>query len=328
MIHRVFRAVVAVALCLLASAATAHDLTVVSTRIVLDGTALTLGVSLPEEDAERLGGEPVAAIADGASLMRDGMAVPMQLSGSSRADGILSMTLRGTVAAPQGAAELRLALPPSLGPAIIDVRLPGGGSAVAASGEAVVFDLAADQRSAFLGWLATGFAHVLPEGPDHILFVLGLFLLAPGWRQLLGLVTCFTLAHSVTLALALGGLIPALPHVVEPLIALSIAIVGIEALLASGMRPWRWALVGGFGLVHGMGFAGSLSDGLPAEGTAVALAGFNLGIELAQVAIVGVAVALTAWCRDRRWFRPAVAMPAAAAIALTGLWWAIERVAA
>ena len=107
-------------------------------------------------------------------------------------------------------------------------------------------------------WL--GFTHILPQGYDHMLFVLGLFLFAPQWRPLLLQVTAFTLAHTLTLGLAVFGVVSVSPRIVEPLIALSIVWVGVENLRQRELGWTRTAVVFGFGLLHGLGFAGALTE--------------------------------------------------------------------
>ena len=108
--------------------------------------------------------------------------------------------------------------------------------------------------------------HILPKGLDHILFVLGIFLLSPRWKTMLLQVTAFTVAHSITLGLSIYGIVSLPSRIVEPLIALSIAYVAIENLLTRELKPWRLALVFMFGLLHGLGFAGVLRElGLPRE---------------------------------------------------------------
>jgi hypothetical protein len=103
-------------------------------------------------------------------------------------------------------------------------------------------------------WL--GYTHILPKGLDHILFVLGLFLLSARFKPLLMQVTAFTIAHSITLGLSMYGIVSLPSRIVEPLIALSIAYVAIENVLTRELKPWRIALVFMFGLLHGLGFAG------------------------------------------------------------------------
>lgn len=171
-----------------------------------------------------------------------------------------------------------------------------------------------------------GFTHILPKGLDHILFVLGLFLLSPKLKPLLWQVTAFTLAHSITLALAVLGIFALPGRVVEPIIALSIAVVAIENLFHSEVSPWRWAGVFGFGMIHGMGFAGVLNEvSLPREQIGVALLTFNLGVELGQLAVIVLAFGMTKWCQDRGWYGPWVRRPACLLIALAGVVWMVER---
>jgi hypothetical protein len=175
-------------------------------------------------------------------------------------------------------------------------------------------------------YLVLGFEHILPLGVDHILFVVGLFLLSTRLKPLLWQVTAFTVAHTVTLGLAAYGVVSLPPRLVEPLIALSIAYVGIENLFVDRLRPWRPALVFGFGLLHGMGFAGVLKEiGLPQGEFLAALIGFNVGVELGQLAVVTLAFLAVGWARKKPWYRAAIVRPASAAIALTGLVWAIQR---
>src|SRR5262249_25622395 len=109
-------------------------------------------------------------------------------------------------------------------------------------------------------YLKLGYTHILPKGIDHILFVLGLFLLSLQLRPILMQVTTFTIAHSITLGLSMYGIVSLPSRVVEPLIALSIAYVAVENLITRELKPWRLALVFSFGLLHGMGFAGVLKE--------------------------------------------------------------------
>jgi len=170
-------------------------------------------------------------------------------------------------------------------------------------------------------YLALGFTHILPRGLDHILFVVGLCLLTRKMKQILAQVTAFTIAHSITLGLTIYGLVSLSPRIVEPLIALSIVYIAVENLTATEMKPWRVALVFGFGLLHGMGFAGVLRDlGLPRSEFLTALVSFNLGVEGGQLSVIALTfVALAPKWRDH------VTKPASALIAATGLFWTIQR---
>jgi hydrogenase/urease accessory protein HupE len=194
-------------------------------------------------------------------------------------------------------------------------------------------DAVSTQKSAGDGWstlgyfLRHGFLHVLPQGLDHILFVLGLFLLSRNWRPMLAQVTMFTLAHSVTLALATLGWIHAPASVIEPVISASIAAVALENIWRPSYSRWRLALVFGFGLVHGLGFASGLKDyHLSSTSLLSSLIGFNLGVESAQIAVLAIALLLTSWLREPALYRNWIVLPGSAAIALAGAWWTVERV--
>jgi hypothetical protein len=177
-------------------------------------------------------------------------------------------------------------------------------------------------------YLKLGFTHILPEGPDHILFVLGIFLLSRRLKPILQQVTAFTVAHTLTLGLSIYGVVSLPPSIVEPLIALSIVFVAVENILTPELRPSRIALVFAFGLLHGLGFAGVLSQlGLPRSEFLTALVSFNLGVEGGQLAVIGLATLLVGLpFRQRGWYRQRVVVPASCLIAAVGLYWSIQRV--
>ena len=176
-------------------------------------------------------------------------------------------------------------------------------------------------------YLTLGFTHIFPKGTDHILFVLGIYLLSQRWKPLLLQVTAFTVAHTLTLALSLYGVISLSPSIVEPLIALSIVYVAVENIFTPDLKPWRVFVVFGFGLLHGMGFAGVLRElGLPQEEYVTALIAFNVGVEFGQLAVIAAAFLLTGlWFRHRTWYRRLVVVPASLMIALVGAYWTVER---
>jgi hypothetical protein len=185
----------------------------------------------------------------------------------------------------------------------------------------------ADGWSTFVTFLRQGFVHVVPEGVDHILFVLGLFLLSRAWRPLLAQVTTFTLAHSVTLALATLGYVKVPASIVEPVIAASIAVVALENIFHPRYTHWRLLVVFVFGLIHGLGFASVLSDlDLPGSTLVAGLVGFNLGVEGGQLAVIAAAFLATAWLREPARYRRWIVIPGSAAIAFLGVWWAVERI--
>ena len=179
-------------------------------------------------------------------------------------------------------------------------------------------------------YVISGFEHIIPLGIDHILFVLGLFFFSLAWRPLLWQVSAFTLAHTITLAMATLGVVTVSPAIVEPLIAASIAYVAIENIFHKQDRTIGWsriAVVFGFGLLHGLGFASVLGDfGLNDGQFILSLIAFNVGVELGQIAVIAVAfLAVGMWAGRRAWYRPYVVVPMSAAIAVVGLWWAFER---
>lgn len=176
-------------------------------------------------------------------------------------------------------------------------------------------------------WL--GYTHILPQGADHILFVLGLFLLSARVKPLLLQVTAFTIAHSITLGLSMYGIVSLPSRVVEPLIAFSIAYVAIENLVTRELKRWRIAVVFLFGLLHGLGFAGVLRElGLPRHEFVTALLTFNLGVEGGQLTIIAAAMLLTASFKHKGWYRQRVVVPASIVIAVIGLYWFVVRLTA
>ena len=194
----------------------------------------------------------------------------------------------------------------------------------------------------FTSYIPVGFDHILPQGLDHILFVLGLFFLSIHLRPLVWQVTAFTLAHTVTLALGALGLVNVPGSIVEPLIAASIVYVAVENIFARGLTKWRPAVIFGFGLLHGLGFASVLGEfGLPEDRFIPALIGFNVGVEVGQLTVIALAFVVI-WlgvlaARRAKFtgveemvteypvmFR-AISVTGSLIIALIGVYWVIER---
>jgi hypothetical protein len=176
-------------------------------------------------------------------------------------------------------------------------------------------------------YLRLGFRHIVPEGTDHILFVLGLFFLGITWRKLIAQTSVFTVAHATTLFLSTYGIFRLPSRYVEPAIALSIAFIAIENVFRPRLGPGRLAIVFGFGLIHGLGFASSLSDvPFPKHDFIVALLGFNFGVDAGQLFVIGLAFLAVGWFRNRPWFRARIAVPCSLAIAAVGLFWAVQRI--
>ena len=184
-----------------------------------------------------------------------------------------------------------------------------------------------DARSTFYSFTRQGFVHVLPLGLDHILFVLGLFFLSRKWKPILYQVSVFTIAHTITLGLATLELISAPSHVVEPIIAASIAVVALENIFFPNYRHSRLFIVFFFGLIHGLGFAGALSAfDLDPTSLVIGLLGFNVGVEFGQLAVIAIIFALTFWLKDETKYRKLAVVPCSTLIALMGIYWTIERI--
>lgn len=195
--------------------------------------------------------------------------------------------------------------------------------------DAPEFTVAAGEGSA-QSYLALGFEHIL-LGPDHLLFVLGLLLLIVGARKLFGAVTSFTIGHSLTLGFAIMNWIRIPQQVVEVGIAISLVMVALElvrrdqekvTLLRS--RPWLAAF--GFGLLHGLGFAGALREaGLPVDEIPIALLFFNLGIEAGQLVFIILAIGAIALLAKASVRRDWLERVSAYAIGSLAVFWIIER---
>ena len=141
----------------------------------------------------------------------------------------------------------------------------------------------------FVNYIPVGFDHIVPKGLDHILFVLGLFFLSTRFMPLLTQVSLFTLAHTITLAIAALGYVNIPGSIVEPLIAASITYVAVENIFMKNLSLWRPVIVFIFGLLHGLGFASVLGEfGLPEGSFIPALIGFNVGVEVGQLAVIAV----------------------------------------
>lgn len=203
---------------------------------------------------------------------------------------------------------------------VFTVRVPAFGEVPARS---------APHVPSFGEYLALGVQHIL-TGADHLAFVLALLVVCRRLRNALAVVTAFTVAHSLTLALAALGLVALPSRVVEPLIAVTIVAVALENLWRGEQLRWRWALAGAFGLIHGFGFASALRDaGLGRNGAPIALPlfAFNLGVEVGQVCVA--ALVLPVLLRLRHWPPFARHGPKAisAAVGVLGCVWLVERLA-
>jgi hypothetical protein len=182
------------------------------------------------------------------------------------------------------------------------------------------------RRAVATRFVRLGFTHIVPEGLDHVLFVLGLALLSARIGPLLAQVTAFTLAHTLTLALAVYGVVSLPSRIVEPLIAASIVYVAVENLLRTEATWARLAVVFSFGLLHGLGFAGALSElGWPQGRRLLALLSFNLGVELGQIAVIALAVAALFLATRLKLPRRRIEQGLSAGIAAVAFVWTVQR---
>jgi hydrogenase/urease accessory protein HupE len=170
-----------------------------------------------------------------------------------------------------------------------------------------------------------GIEHIL-TGYDHLVFLLGLVLARARVRSLLTIVTAFTIAHSITLAIAVLGVWAPSSRIVEPAIALSIAYVGIENFFVKDAEK-RWRITFPFGLIHGFGFAGALQEiNLPQSSVPTALVSFNLGVEAGQLGVMAVLLPLILFLREKPWFETRAVKVVSGAVALAGGIWFVSRV--
>jgi hydrogenase/urease accessory protein HupE len=183
---------------------------------------------------------------------------------------------------------------------------------------------APDPHGARGGFFRLGVEHIL-AGYDHLLFLLALLVRGGRLWSLVKIVTAFTLAHSVTLALAVLGLVTVPARVVEPAIAASIVWVAWENIASRDAPSRRWLVSFLFGLVHGLGFASALGPlDLPPWSLGMALLGFNLGVEAGQSIVIAAAAPVLAWIRAKPWERRLVRM-VSLVLAAVGTAWFVER---
>jgi hypothetical protein len=309
---------------------TLAEVALTRTAIEFDGVQVSPAVQFLPTVAAPL--DPVAGPPGGPSGAGSG-----EPSGPGTPSLLPPGTLRFTGDVPSGARHCRLTYGLVLGSYVLTLVSPAGERSapiwIVGGQPSAPLDLRAGfvdppWWSTAIDYAGLGFTHILPKGLDHILFVVGLFLLGTRWRPLLLQITLFTIAHSVTLGLSMLGIVSLSPAVVEPLIAFSIAYVAIENLFTTELSPWRGVLVFLFGLLHGLGFAGVLGElGMPRGQFGLALLSFNVGVELGQLAVIALASLVVGWWRMARLetYRRWVVVPVSLAIALVGLYWTATR---
>jgi hypothetical protein len=317
----------------------------------LDGPTNVIAASLAAAEARFRKG--FAALADDKPAAIEQLIFPTAVdvvryresAPSVRLPAMLMLSLNGRL--PTGTRSVSFQFPAEMGAVALSVMRPDAEPAVLVANPgaaSVPLPLTSPGSTAFQSnsvpvpepshWLVVrqyillGFEHILPEGTDHILFVLGLFLLSCRIKPLLWQVTAFTVAHSITLGLAMYGVIRLPSTVVEPMIAASIAFVAVENICTPELKPWRPVVVFCFGLIHGLGFSSVLlSLGLPRKDFVTALVSFNGGVELGQLTVIAGAFLMVGWWRNRPWYRKSIVIPASVLIAATGVFWTIQRIA-
>ena len=303
------------------------------------GSAVRYELSLERRLLEAAAGADVEAyLVQRVNVLLDGVQCEGELAGTAaeRRDGrahtraVLDFDCAGS---PSGAYEVRYGVFTD-DDAVVDDHTSVTDYQLGDSGGTFVFDAGHRVLDAGAGgalssagrFVALGVEHIL-YGLDHVLFLVVLLLGARSFRSVIELATAFTVAHSLTLALAALGWVSVAPEIVEPLIALSIAYVAAENILGGETRH-RLAVVFGFGLLHGLGFASTLSFTDDLSGRLLAsLLSFNAGIELGQALIVAVLFPALLLVRRLRW-SPLAHAGAAAVAAGFGLLWFLERLAA
>ncbi len=210
---------------------------------------------------------------------------------------------------------------------VLQARLPGQVALAEISGSPPPAPPRPDSGERFRRFVKLGVEHIL-IGYDHLLFLGGLLVACRRFRTMIGIITFFTIAHSITLALAALDVVSIPPKIVEPLIAASIVYVGIENLIRRDEPSGRWILTFVFGLIHGFGFASVLKQtglGATPSGLILPLFSFNLGVELGQIAVAAIVLPILLQLRKRPAFDRHGPRILSALVALLGLYWLLER---
>jgi len=256
--------------------------------------------ALPPADLAQAFEDYWPQMAAGITLTADGTALTPQLrtvdvGPVGNVDLVRPSTFTFTARLPEGTTSIQMGWDARYGVLVLrqmGVPAPYDGYLEAGALSDVIAVAGGGQASGwqtFVDYIPVGFDHIVPKGLDHILFVLGLFFLAARLRPLLIQISLFTIAHTITLALAALGYVNLPGAIVEPLIAASIVFVAVENIWARGISLWRPYVIFGFGLLHGLGFASVLSEfGLPDGRFVAGLIGFNVGVEIGQLFVIAM----------------------------------------
>ena len=183
-------------------------------------------------------------------------------------------------------------------------------------------------NTVFWKYTLIGIRHIIPDGFDHILFITCVFFLNPNIKKVIIQASMFTIAHSITLGLAMYGVINPPANIIEPLIAISIVFLAVENIISDKVKPWRLVMVFFFGMVHGMGFSSGLAQrGLPRYAFATGLISFNVGVEIGQLTIILLLYFFISTPFSKfPWYRRRIVIPVSVAIALVASFWTIQRI--
>lgn len=182
-----------------------------------------------------------------------------------------------------------------------------------------------DNLSMILMYLNLGLEHII-SGYDHLLFLFSLIVISKRFKDVLKIVTAFTIAHSITLSLAAFGLVPVYPKWIEAGIALTIVYVAIENFFVSD-SGWRWLVTFVFGLIHGLGFARAIGEiGFDKHHMITSLLSFNIGIELGQLGVVAVVLPLLLHLQKNKTFYTWFFRCSSACILVIAAFWFFQRI--
>lgn len=311
-------------------------------KVSVAGQGVRYTLSLPAEglgDAVRDVRDFSAAVARHVAIEADGSAcsaVPAETRPPTAARPTVEVVVLYACAAAIRNLTIRDGIDAVLGAdhhTIADIQWPGGARQVVlekGKREATIAIAGGAERGSeppgsFLAFVAMGVEHII-GGLDHLLFLVALLALSRGLLPTVSIVTGFTVAHSITLSLAALGIVHVPSRIVEPLIAASIVWVAVENLVAPAGAGRRWLIAAVFGLVHGLGFASALTElGLPRDALVGALIGFNIGVELGQLAFVALVMPPLVWA-SRPGRLPRLPQILSAVVALVGIAWFVERI--
>lgn len=328
----------------------AHPLDLGVVQVKVEGSQLSFQLDLSDQTAKLCGipnrGQDIFAETLGKSPVTLGSTPCVWQPGVTLTESSQTLQLFAKTVCPDARGELKvdflfLKNPklPSTFKLIAKVESDGAESLQTLENGTTLASFSVDKKTGFWNFVHLGISHIgatpeewieegklkIPDGIDHILFLLALILAGGGFVNLLKTATGFTVGHSITLALASLGVVQVSPRIIEPIIALSIAYVAIEDLLVEKPKG-RWRIAGLFGLIHGFGFAGALTElNLKGRSLLGALVGFNVGVELGQILIMCVIVPVLFYLQKKPSTFKKFRIVASSLVALLGIFWFVQR---